>query len=301
MVDAVQTLIQQVFDAFDTDSSGTIDKDDFQNRLNGSPQLLGSTLNLDDFYEMDADENGQLNREEWTDAMALLRSASSDEQDFKRFLEAVLAIEDDKTMQWQIFPLLETVEAVFEACDLDGNGEVDADELVARYGKQAGHMLKEFDLDGGSTISKEEFVSVLDRKYQQDPVRAAKWVQFLGNPPARSSPGRRKGRKAPAPPAIASRSAAPPPPPPPPPASRVGSAGAKKGPNLLAAFAAADVDDSGTVTLDELKAAMVVDGDMSDSDCEMLFGICDANKDNEITMLEFARGVKKWQRFPSLL
>ena len=41
-------------------------------------------------------------------------------------------------------------------------------ELVARYGRQAGHMLKEFDLDEGNTISKDDlkFVAVLAAKYQ---------------------------------------------------------------------------------------------------------------------------------------
>jgi hypothetical protein len=43
-------------------------------------------------------------------------------------------------------------------------------------------MLREFDLDGDATISKDEFVAVLDHKYQQDPVRTAKWVKFLANP-----------------------------------------------------------------------------------------------------------------------
>ena len=57
-------------------------------------------------------------------------------------------------------------------------------ELVARYGRQAGHMLKEFDLDEGNTISKGEFVAVLAAKYQADPARTAKWVAFLANPPA---------------------------------------------------------------------------------------------------------------------
>ena len=52
------------------------------------------------------------------------------------------------------------------ACDTDGNGELDMQELVARYGRQAGHMLKEFDLDEGNTISKDEFVAVLAAKCQ---------------------------------------------------------------------------------------------------------------------------------------
>ena len=40
------------------------------------------------------------------------------------------------------------------------------EELVQRYGKQAQHMLKEFDLDEGKTISKDEFIAVLDAKYE---------------------------------------------------------------------------------------------------------------------------------------
>jgi len=46
-------------------------------------------------------------------------------------------------------------------------------EMIERYGKQAGHMLKEFDLDEGKTISKDEFVAVLDDKYQKDAVRTS--------------------------------------------------------------------------------------------------------------------------------
>jgi hypothetical protein len=46
-------------------------------------------------------------------------------------------------------------------------------------------MLKEFDLDEGKSISKEEFIAVLDDKYQKDAVRTAKWVKFLAKPPAK--------------------------------------------------------------------------------------------------------------------
>ena len=38
--------------------------------------------------------------------------------------------------------LMAMVEAVFAVCDADGNGEIHMEEMVARYGKQAGHMLK---------------------------------------------------------------------------------------------------------------------------------------------------------------
>eukprot|EP01051_Picozoa_sp_SAG22_P015288 SAG22_NODE_1974_length_3223_cov_2.274648_2_plen_237_part_01 len=48
-------------------------------------------------------------------------------------------------------------------------------------------MLKEFDLDGGNTISKDEFIAVLDAKYSKDAVRTAKWVRFLSNPPAKKA------------------------------------------------------------------------------------------------------------------
>jgi hypothetical protein len=103
---------------------------------------------------------------------------------------------------------LAAVEAVFAACDADGNGarhpgsprvpdtaprvvcaaspaiktqarppptagQLDMQEMIERYGKQAGHMLKEFDLDEGKTISKDEFVAVLDDKYQKDAVRTS--------------------------------------------------------------------------------------------------------------------------------
>merc|ERR1711865_934747 len=44
------------------------------------------------------------------------------------------------------------VEKIFAACDADANGSIDKDEMVARYGKQAGHMLKEFDLNSGKSI-----------------------------------------------------------------------------------------------------------------------------------------------------
>jgi Ca2+-binding EF-hand superfamily protein len=76
------------------------------------------------------------------------------------------------------------VDKIFAACDADGNGVIDKEEMVGRYGKQAGHMLKEFDLDSGKTISKAEFVAVLDDKYQKDAKRTAKWVKFLSREPA---------------------------------------------------------------------------------------------------------------------
>ena len=76
-----------------------------------------------------------------------------------------------------------TIEAVFAACDADGDGEIDYEEMVGRYGKQAGHLLKEFDLDSGGTISKEEFIAVVDAKYAANPERTAKWVSFLAAPP----------------------------------------------------------------------------------------------------------------------
>ena len=40
------------------------------------------------------------------------------------------------------------VEAVFAACDADGNGEIDMEEMVARYGKQARHILSELHRTG---------------------------------------------------------------------------------------------------------------------------------------------------------
>jgi hypothetical protein len=58
-------------------------------------------------------------------------------------------------------------------------------EMIERYGKQAGHMLKEFDLDEGKSISKEEFIAVLDEKCQKDAARMAKWVKFLAKPLAK--------------------------------------------------------------------------------------------------------------------
>merc|ERR1712166_953537 len=75
------------------------------------------------------------------------------------------------------------VEKIFAACDADANGSIDKDEMVARYGKQAGHMLKEFDLNSGKSISKAEFIAVLDDKYQKDAKRTAKWVKFLSKDP----------------------------------------------------------------------------------------------------------------------
>eukprot|EP01052_Picozoa_sp_SAG31_P033508 SAG31_NODE_3798_length_3873_cov_6.539746_3_plen_147_part_00 len=41
----------------------------------------------------------------------------------------------------------------------------------------------QFDLDEGKTISKDEFIAVLDAKYAKDAVRTAKWVKYLSNPP----------------------------------------------------------------------------------------------------------------------
>jgi hypothetical protein len=57
-------------------------------------------------------------------------------------------------------------------------------------------MLREFDLDGSASVSKDEFIAVLDHKYQQDPVRTAKWVKFLADVPAgRRQPAVARGSK----------------------------------------------------------------------------------------------------------
>ena len=86
---------------------------------------------------------------------------------------------------------------MFTATDLDGNGELDSDEMVARYGTEAGKIMKEFGMTSPEdTITKEEFVSVLDRKYHEDPVQTGKWVQFLANPHGVSKSGQRTARKA---------------------------------------------------------------------------------------------------------
>ena len=78
---------------------------------------------------------------------------------------------------------LATAKAVFAACDVDESGELDMGEMVARYGKQAGHMLKEFDLDLDGTISMDELIRVLEDKHAEDAVSTAKWLQFLAAPP----------------------------------------------------------------------------------------------------------------------
>lgn len=83
--------------------------------------------------------------------------------------------------------------------------------------------------------------------------------------------------------------------PPPPPALQVSSAGpAAGGDNALRQFAAADVDDSGTLTMEELQAELTKDGTMGAAECAALFELCDANADGELSMIEFARGLKKW-------
>ena len=78
---------------------------------------------------------------------------------------------------------LATAKAVFAACDVDESGELDMGEMVARYGKQAGHMLKEFDLDLDGTISMDELIRVLEDKHAEDAMSTAKWLQFLAAPP----------------------------------------------------------------------------------------------------------------------
>jgi Ca2+-binding EF-hand superfamily protein len=84
-------------------------------------------------------------------------------------------------------------------------------------------------------------------------------------------------------------------PPPPPPVPQVVAPGsAKKGPNALETFSKADVDDSGMVTIEELRTALMANAEMSESDCDMLFKICDKDKDGELSMMEFSRGIKKW-------
>ena len=70
------------------------------------------------------------------------------------------------------------------------------EELIQRYGKQAQHMLKEFDLDAGKTISKDEFIAVLDAKYAKDAVRTAKWVKYLSAPPKGKPKKERQAEKA---------------------------------------------------------------------------------------------------------
>jgi hypothetical protein len=76
------------------------------------------------------------------------------------------------------------VEAAFALCHADRDGEIDGRELVARYGKPAEHMLEEFDLDVGGTISAAGFLAAVDAAYERDALRAAKWLKHLADPPA---------------------------------------------------------------------------------------------------------------------
>ena len=51
---------------------------------------------------------------------------------------------------------------------------------------------------------------------------------------------------------------------------------------------------AGTLSLEELKAALTKDAGMTEADCDMLFKIADKNNNTELTMMEFQKGMKKW-------
>ena len=81
-------------------------------------------------------------------------------------------------------------------------------------------------------------------------------------------------------------------PPPPPPA--VSAPAALSGQCLLVTFSEADVDDSGRLSKKELRAALHKKHSVTDEECDMLFKMCDANNDHSVTMMGYARGLKKW-------
>lgn len=74
---------------------------------------------------------------------------------------------------------IQIVDTIFQQCDADADGTCDVKELSGRYGAVAENMLHEFDLDGGQTLSRDEFVHGLDFHYKNDPERTAKWIAFF--------------------------------------------------------------------------------------------------------------------------
>merc|ERR1712046_28135 len=61
----------------------------------------------------------------------------------------------------------------------------------------------------------------------------------------------------------------------------------------IEAFAETDVDGSGALSLQELRAALMQKSRMSEAAIMDLFGACDVSGDGQISLLEFLKGTKK--------
>lgn len=61
-------------------------------------------------------------------------------------------------------------------------------------------------------------------------------------------------------------------------------------------FSEIDVDDSGRLSLDELAEALISRFGVSDAEVDEFFSLCDSNDDGELTMMEFSKGYKRYQK-----
>ena len=65
--------------------------------------------------------------------------------------------------------------------------------------------------------------------------------------------------------------------------------------SLIELFGEIDADSPGTLSLDELRSAMLAKG-MEDPDVTELFVRCDKNDDGAVTMVEYTKGCKAWMK-----
>eukprot|EP01051_Picozoa_sp_SAG22_P002203 SAG22_NODE_97_length_20760_cov_43.302850_5_plen_1902_part_00 len=202
--------VEKVFTACDTDGSGEIDMQELSARYGKQARHLLLEFDLDQSGSIDKDEFVTVLRDKylekpertskWIQFLAQPPRGKAKKQREKEAAEteawlekielgAAEAARVEAVASGELLHLhdnpedMATVKAVFAACDADGNGEVDEDELIARYGKQAGHLLRTLDLDSGGTITLDEFVTVLDQKFIADPRRTSKWLAWLAQPP----------------------------------------------------------------------------------------------------------------------
>merc|ERR1711934_479706 len=73
------------------------------------------------------------------------------------------------------------IEKIYADCgakDVYG-GALDIAHFKTKFPKQGQHLFDQFDVDHDGNVSQAEFLAVIDKMYQDDATKAAKFVKFL--------------------------------------------------------------------------------------------------------------------------